>query len=217
MVRWQRWFQRRGHHEQAAFFQALTACVEGLHEKTAASLAVVVRPSSGPYRDVAFLFGSVVSWLGLVAILLLPHPIHAYMVPVDVVLLFVLGAWLCSATRLRAWLTPRRWQRRLVKTAAHAAFFEEGTHHVPDDRGVLIYWSRLERRVEVLTGPAILPSIPMKEWNAAIFALRGAVQQAKPEAAFLAELHHIGQLLVRHFPHEATTPDRHTTLWRSQR
>jgi len=158
-----------------------------------------------------------VSWLGLVVILLLPHPIHVYMVPVDVILLFIAGSWLCAATRLRAWLTPRPRQRRQVKTAAHAAFFEEATHHAPDERGVLIYWSRLERRVEVLAGPAILRTIPMKEWNAAVFALRGAVRQRDGGAAFLAALQPIGELLARHFPPDTTAKDRHALLWRSER
>ena len=212
MVPWHAWLETRARRQQTVFFQKLTAAVRGLQETTAASLAVVVRPASGQYLDVALLFGSVVSWLGLTAILLLPHPIHVYMVPVDVVLLFGLGAWLCAITHLRAWLTPRRRQRRQVKTAAHAAFFEEGTHHAPDDRGVLVYWSRLERRVEVLAGPAVLRPIPMKEWNAAVFALRGAVRQGDARAAFLAALQPIGQLLARHFPPDAARNHQHVAV-----
>jgi putative membrane protein len=205
-----------GRRRQSAFFQALTTCVERLRHETGATVAVVVREASGTYLDVAFLFGTVVSWLGLLLILLMPEPIHHYMVLLDVVLLFVAASWLCHRTPLGAWLTPRRRQWRQVKTAAHAAFFEEGTHHVRNDHGVLIYWSRREGRIEVLTGPAIPRAVPAREWNAAVFALRAAVRQRRSEAAFLAGVAELGRLLARYFPPDPGAHEAHALSWRAE-
>jgi uncharacterized membrane protein len=216
MLRWQALLDTPGRRRQSAFFHAVTVCVERLRTETGATVAVVVREASGTYLDVAFLFGAVVSWVGLLAILLMPQPIHDYMVLLDVVLLFVVGSWLCARTPLGAWLTPRRRQRRQVRTAAHAAFFEEGTHHVHNDHGVLIYWSRREGRIEVLTGPAILHAVPAREWNAAVFQLRAAVRHSRPEAAFLAQVAELGRLLARYFPTDPAAHNARTLTWRAE-
>jgi putative membrane protein len=200
MFRWKALFHTPGRRKQSAFFQALTECTETIQRETSATVAVVLRGSSGNYLDMAFLFGFFVSWFGLLLILFMPHPIHLYLVPLDVLLLFILGSWLCGRTRLRHWLTPRRRQRRQVKTAAHAAFYDEGVYHAKGGNGVLVYWSRLERSVEVVAGPGVLAVIPARDWNATVFSLRRAVHQPKAGAAFLAQLRQLGQLLARHLP-----------------
>ncbi len=217
MLRWQALLNSPGRRRQSAFFHAVTACVERLRHETAATVAVVVREASGNDRDVAFLFGTAVSWVGLALILLVPQPIHEAMVLLDVALLFVAGSWLCARTPLLGLLAPRRRQWRRVKTAAHAAFFEEGTHHVRNDHGVLVYWSRRERRVEVVTGPAVARTVPAKEWNEAVHNLRGAARQRHPEAAFLTELAELGRLLARYFPHDPEAHKAHALTWRAER
>jgi putative membrane protein len=215
MLRWHPFF-RAGRHRQSAFFQAVTANVERLRHETGATVAVVVREASGEYLDIALLFGTVVSWLGLLTILLMSQPIHHYMVLLDMVLLFVAASWLCARTPLGAWLTPRRRQRRQVRTAAHAAFFEEGTHHVKNDHGVLVYWSRREGRIEVLTGPAIARTVPTREWNEAVHRLRAAARHSRPEAAFLTELGELGRLLARHVPPDPEAGAAHALSWRAE-
>ncbi|HEX5270703.1 MAG TPA: hypothetical protein VFW33_09465, partial [Gemmataceae bacterium] len=121
-----------------------------------------------------------------------------------------------ARTPLIRWLTPRRRQWHQVKTAAHAAFFEEGTHHVRNDHGVLVYWSRRERRIEVLTGPAVPRTVPAREWNAAVHAVRAAARHPRPEAAFLTELAELGRLLARYFPHDPETHQAHALTWRAE-
>jgi uncharacterized membrane protein len=215
MQKWHAWLNTPGHRKQTAFFQALTECVESVQHDTGATVAVALRPASGTYLDVAFLFGFVLSWFGLLLILVLPYEVPEYLVLIDVLLVFLASSWLCARTRLRAWLTPRRRQRRQVKTAAHAAFFEEGTHHMHNERDVLIYWSRLERRIEVLAGPAILHAVPIKAWNHAVFVLRAATQQANADEGFLMGLRQLGKLLAEHVPPDALAEHAHLKMWRS--
>jgi putative membrane protein len=217
MFRWNALLDTPGRRKQSAFFRALTECTESLQRETGATVAVVLRGSSGGYLDVAFLFGFAVAWAGLLVILFLPYPMHPYLVPVDMILLFILGSWLCARTRLRGWLAPRRRRRRQVKTAAHAAFFEEGVYHAKGGNGVLVYWSRLERRVEVVAGPGVHTAVPARDWNAALFALRRAVHQPKPGTAFIAQLRQLGQLLARHLPLDANAKHAEPLLGSSQR
>ena len=200
MSRWRQVLRRRGRERQSAFFTALHECVEQLRPRTSAVLAVVLRGSSGTYRDVAALFGAAVAWLGLIVILLVPHTVHPWSVPLDVLGLFVLSGWLCARTRLRRWLTTRKRRRRQVRTAAHAAFVEEGVLHTKHDLGVLVYWSQLERHVEVVAGLGVLRAVPPHEWNAQVFALRRAAHHPHGGAAFVEQVRVLGELLAKHLP-----------------
>jgi putative membrane protein len=188
---------------QAEFHQALTECTEAVQPGTRVSVAVVIRHSSGSYLDVAFLVGFAVSWCGLLLILFVPHEVHPFLVPVDVLLLFVIGSWLGGRTPLGVWLTPRRRRRRQVKTASHAAFVEEGVYHAQEDMGLLIYWSRLEKRVEVVAGIGVQNAVPMHDFHTAVHALRRAVHMPETRTAFLGALRQLGQLLARHLPTDA--------------
>jgi uncharacterized membrane protein len=200
-----RWISitRAGRRRQAEFHQAVTEGSEAVQPGTRASVGIVIRNSSGSYLDVAFLVGFVLSWCGLLLILYVPHEVPPYLVPVDVLLLFVIGSWLGGRTPLGVWLTTRRRQRRQVKTAAHAAFVEEGVYHAPEDMGLLIYWSRLEKRVEVVAGIGVQHTVPLQDFHLAVHALRRAAQISESRTAFLSALRELGQLLAQHLPADA--------------
>jgi uncharacterized membrane protein len=192
-----------GRRRQAEFHQAVTECTEAVQPGTRACVGVVIRNSSGSYRDVAYLVGFVVSWLGLLVILFLPQEIHEFLVLLDVLLLFFAGGWLCARTPLRIWLTSRRRQRMQVKTAAHAAFVEEGVYHAREDMGLLIYWSRLEKRVEVVAGIGVQSAVPLHDFHAAVHALRQAALMPEARPVFLGALRQFGQLLAQYLPADA--------------
>jgi uncharacterized membrane protein len=200
MSRWKHALRRRGRERQSAFFKALHECVEQIQPRTAATLAVVLRGSSGSYRDVALIFGAIIAWLGLILILLMPHEIQPWSVPFDVFGLYVLSAWLCSRSRLRRWFTTRKRRRRQARTMAHAAFVEEGLLHAPHDGGILVFWSHLERHVEVIAGLGVLKAVPPHDWNALVFALRRAAHQRHGSAAFIEQLRALGELLTKTMP-----------------
>jgi uncharacterized membrane protein len=200
MSRWNGVLRRRGRERQSAFFKTLHDCVHQIRPRTSAALTVVLRGSSGSYRDVAFLFGAAVAWLGLIVILLMPQAVHPWSVPLDVLGLFLLGTWLCSRLRLQRWLTTWRRRRRQARTAAHAHFVEDGVAHTKDARGVLVYWSRLEKRLEVVADVGVLTCVPPHEWNAMLFALRRVPYQVHPGASFQVQLRALGELLAKHLP-----------------
>ena len=205
MSRWKVVIGRQGQAAKA-YAQLLTETVADIEKRTSATLGVVVHGASGAYRDVAFLFGAVVAWCGLLLILFLPDDIHFYVVPLDLAALFALAAWICSRTRLRRWLTTKRRRHRQVRTAAEAAFVAEGLHHAHRRTGILVYWSRLERRIEVIANSGVIAAVPAKDWHEWLFAVRRVPGQADPAAAFLAQLNDLGCLLEAHLPHtEAPT------------
>src|SRR5438045_271284 len=107
-------------------YDAITRAVGQFEEKTTVELVVVIRPFSGNYRDVAYLFGAVVVWLVLIFILVSTWEIEPYTIPLEIIPFFLVPALLCLATPLRRWLTSERRRKRQVKAAAHDAFFAEG-------------------------------------------------------------------------------------------
>jgi putative membrane protein len=203
-----RWKVVIGRHGQGAeaYARLLTETVADIEKRTSATLGVVVHGASGNYRDVAFLFGAVVAWCGLLLILFLPNDILHYAVPLDLAVLFALSAWICSRTRLRRWLTTNRRRHRQVRTAADAAFVAEGLHHAHRRTGILVYWSRLERRIEVIANSGVISAVPVKEWHAWLFAVRRVPGQNDPATAFLAQLNELGRLLEAHLPHTTEDP-----------
>jgi len=193
--------KRHGKHH-AAFFKALAEEVARIQHNTTASVAVVIHGCSGSYRDVAYLSGAVLAWIGLLLALYLPDELHPLWIPFELLGLFAVGAWFGSRSRLRVRLTTWRRRRRQVRTAAHAAYIEEGLWHACDDRGLLIYWSVLERRIEVVAGAGVLHAIPAEAWHQFLFHLRALPRRPHAAAALLERLRELDVLLTKHLPAE---------------
>jgi putative membrane protein len=192
--------RRRRRHMPSPFLHALHELAQRVDRESAASVTVVLRKSSGSYRDVNFLFGSIVAWLGLILIILSPWEVAEWSLPIDVAVLFALSTWICSRTRLRRWLTSRRRRRHQVHVAARAALIEEGVWQAPRNQGVLVYWSRLEAQLDVLIADGVQAVVPVQDWNKIVHALRQAPRQEHAPKMFLERLKELGALLAVHLP-----------------
>jgi uncharacterized membrane protein len=190
----------RRRRQASKFAHALTEAVDAAQRRTAAHLVVVLRASSGSYRDIAYLVGALAAYGALLFILFLPGTIHVYAIPFDVLVFFALGAWLGARTRLRRWLTTKRRRRRNVRLAADAAFVAENVRHAPHDAGLLIYWSRLERRIEVVAGRGVLCAVPAEAWHAFLFHLHRVPHHRHPGREFLARIDELGCMLAVQLP-----------------
>jgi putative membrane protein len=183
-----------------AEYRALRRAAVAADARTAATVLVIVRTCSGTYRDVDYLAGAVLAWLGLVFVLFTPPIYSRWFVPIELPLLFVAGAWLCAVTPLRRWLTPARRRARQVRLAAEAVLVEHGILHTPGRLGVLLYWSLLERRVEVLADVGVRAAVPAAEWNAFVFAVRRVERALQPLAVLQEQIAALGDLLAHHLP-----------------
>src|SRR6185503_19727485 len=67
-----------------------------IEKQTNAEMVVVVRGRSGSYRHADYLFCAIVALIGLVFVLFSPIEFHTYWIPLDVILLFIAGAWVSS-------------------------------------------------------------------------------------------------------------------------
>jgi uncharacterized membrane protein len=197
----------RHHHPDSAYYESLTACVAQIQKGTCATVAVVIHGHSGTYRDVDYLCGAGLAWLGLCILVFMPPVIHDWNLPIYTLVLFLLGVWLSSHSRVRRWLTSRKRRRKQVKRAAEAAFIEEGIYHAPQGRGLLVYWSRFEQQIEVVADTGILTTLPAEPWHRLVFHLRRVPYHQHPGHHFLEQLRHVGAILAKHLPAPPDQPD----------
>ncbi len=186
---------------------SLAGCVKEIEQSTAAELVIVVRARSGNYRHADYLFAALTAFAGLLCLLFLPVDFHQYWVPVDVVLLFVAGAFLCSrSARLRRMLTTEKFRAGLVRNGAAAMFYEAGIANTNAEMGVLIYLSLLERRLELIADRGILKGVPAREWNQRLFELKQVGRHPEPQT-LLKALRDLGALLAEHLPATGENPN----------
>src|SRR6266480_3545064 len=186
---------------------SLAQCVKEIEKDTDAELVIVVRGVSGNYRHADYLFGALVAFAGLLALLFLPVDFHQYWVPVDILLLFALGAFVCSRSKtLRRLLTSSKFRQASVRTGAPAMFYEAGIANTNAERGILIYLSLLERRLELIADRGVLKGVPPLEWNQSVFELKQAGRD--PNAQTLVQaLRNLGGLLGKHLPATGENPN----------
>jgi len=192
--------------DQAAC-EALAQQVREIESNTDAEIVIVVRARSGPYRHADYLFGALLAFTGLLFVLFSPFDFHTYWVPIDVALLFVLGAFVSSRSSfVRRLLTTRKFRAHAARTGAAAMFYEAGIANTNADMGVLIYLSLLERKAEVIADRGILKAVPALKWNHSLFELKQAGQKCEPESLTKA-LRDLGAVLAEHLPATGENPN----------
>jgi putative membrane protein len=187
--------------------EQLAHVVQEIESKTAAEIVIVVRARSAFYRHADYLCGAILAMAGLVFVLFSPFDFHTYWVPVDVTLLFVLGAFVCSRTVwLRRLLTGAKFRAKAARQGAAAMFYEAGIANTHAENGLLIYLALVERQVEVIADRGILKAVPPLKWNEALFELQKVGRQPDPDT-FMAALRHLGALLAEHYPATEENPN----------
>src|SRR3954466_10237573 len=162
--------------------EAIGAAIREIEAKTNAEIVVAVRGRSGPYRHADYIFGAIVSLAGLLFVLFSPFDFHAYWIPMDVIGLFVAGAFVSSrGDWIRRLLTTSKFRANAARTAAAAMFYEAGIANTSAENGLLIYLSLLERQMEVIADRGILKAVPALKWNHAVFELKRLAANPNPE------------------------------------
>jgi len=186
---------------------ALTKCIREIEKRTDAELVLVVRARSQSYAAANYLFGVLLAFVGLNFLLFSPFDFHQIWVPIDIALLFVLGAYVSSRSNaIRRWLTRKSVRNKAARAGAAAMFYEAGIANTKAEMGVLVYLSLLERRLELIADRGILRAVPALEWNQALAELRQAGRQPHPET-LRACLEKLGVLLAQYLPASSDNPN----------
>jgi len=187
--------------------EALAQAVRDIEKNSDAEIVIVVRGRSGTYRHADYLCGAMVALVGLVFVLFSPFEFHTYWVPIDVLILFVAGAYVSSRSDvLRRLLTGKSFRAKAARTGAAAMFYEAGIANTSAENGLLIYLSLLERRLEVIADRGILKAVPALKWNNSVFELKRIGRNPEPENLVKA-IGDLGSLLAEHLPATGENPN----------
>lgn len=184
-------------HTDERFSRSVEEEVGRLEERTDAEVVVVAAERSGSYRDVAFAAASVITLCALIVLLFVPYTVHPAFAVLELVLTWLIAAWLCDARVVVRLFTTQARRMRQVTDAAAAEFHKEAVHATPRRNGVLIYVSALEGRVELLPDVGLQAKIPQGVWSAAVEEFSHA-----DLGHFLAGMRRVGEILAEHVPPE---------------
>src|SRR5712692_2695144 len=170
-------------------------------------MVIVVRGRSGSYRHADYLCGAFVAFLGLLFVLFSPFDFHTYWVPVDVAVLFVIGALVSSRSdAIRRLLTTASARAKAARAGAATMFYEAGIANTHAENGLLIYLSLLERRLEVIADRGILKAVPPLKCNPSVFELTKLARKPAPES-FINAVRDLGNVLAEHLPATGENPN----------
>lgn len=187
--------------------EALAQAVRDIEKDSDAEIVIVVRGRSGSYRHADYLCGAIVAFVALVFVLFSPFEFHTYWVPIDVLALFIAGAFVSSRTNAaRRVLTSSKFRAQAARNGAAAMFYEAGIANTSAENGLLIYLSLLERRLEVIADRGILKAVPALKWNNSVFELKRVGTRPAPDHLIKA-VRDLGSLLAEHLPATGENPN----------
>ncbi len=178
------------------------ATIKEVEAETSAEVVVAVRHRAGDYRGADYLFGAILALLALVVLLFAPQSFAIETMPFDVILAFVVGAYLCSKLPVVARLVTTAKGRRVgLHQAACAAFVDLGIGRTRGRNGILVFASMLERTVEVVPDVGIDAKVLGEPWVKARAELETSLRPKPDLARFLSALRALGPALAPTMPH----------------
>ncbi len=186
---------------------AIANAVREIEKQTDAEIVIVIRGRSGPYRHADHLCGALLAFVGLLFFLFSPFTIHEWLVPIEIVLLYALGVFICSRWPfLRRILTSKKFRANAARQGAAAMFYEAGIANTHAENGLLIYVSLLEQQIEIFADRGVLKAMPPLEWNTSIHELKNLAANCEPEK-LIASLSNLGKVLAAHMPATGENPN----------
>lgn len=187
--------------------ERIAGAVSAIEKETDAELVIVIRARSGSYRQADYLFGALLGFIGLLFALFSPFVIPALFVPIDVAVLFIIGAFISARTpALRRLFTSAKFRANAARTGAAAMFYEAGIANTKAENGLLIYISLLEETIEVIADRGILTAMPPLPWNNELHELKELARECDPER-LITSLRKLGELLATHLPATGENPN----------
>ncbi|MGC6511085.1 MAG: hypothetical protein ACON4U_21895 [Myxococcota bacterium] len=189
------------------FVAQIEKTVEMAEQETHAEIVVVLAHRSGPYWSTALATSIALAYLFLLVALFSHIEVSPLVLVIELPLLMTAVAYgAYHSSSLMRQLTPKSRQHKQVKTAAHAAFYEESVGGTKNRTGVLVYLSILENRVAVVADRGVLGTIPEGELE----AIRWSPDAINPHTLgqlpdVLSGLSELGALCKTHLPNVGAT------------
>lgn len=188
-----------------AIAASIADAVRAVEKTSSAELVVEVRARSGSYAHAEGRFAAVVAFLVLLFVLFSPWTFEPEWVPVGVLFAYVASVVIArNSDFIRRSMTTQRDRDSRLRMGASAAFVERGVANTRRETGLLVYFSILEQRIELIADRGILNAVPNLEWNQIVGAAREREATLEHLAAVVSGLQAI---LARYLPAAADDVD----------
>jgi putative membrane protein len=168
--------------------EEVAAAVRDIESSTGAEVVVAMRHAAARYRQVDFLVGALAALAALTLLLFSPRPYAVATMPLDVTVVFALGAFASAhSPTLRRLLSGKKTRAAEMARAGRAAFVDLGVSRTHGRTGLLVYVAMLERGVELVLDVG-LDVTRSPRFAPAVATLSRALQPAPNLAAFVAAL-----------------------------
>jgi putative membrane protein len=191
--------------EDSTHHEAIEAAIKAVESRTDAEVLVVVVPESGSYADLDHTLAILIAAVALVLFLVGTNESLAFIqeewIP-PLVLLTYGGAFVLSRAlpRLKRAIASKARLARQVHDRARIAFVDEGATATRRRDGLLLYFSRFERAVEVVPDLGLEGKIESARWLALARDLKAAARDPDLETAVIRAIQKIGDSLEKAFP-----------------
>ncbi|HDP93737.1 MAG TPA: hypothetical protein ENN40_00020 [Candidatus Aminicenantes bacterium] len=115
-------------------------------------------------------------------------------------LVIAITYFLANLAPIDRWIVPRRIMVEQVRRRAMRHFLEAVVHRTRERNGMLIFLSRLERRIEIVTDIGISDRIPRSTWEGVLNELSSGLKRGDPGDALAQAVTRCGEILAVHFP-----------------
>ncbi|HET7437610.1 MAG TPA: hypothetical protein VFN10_23095 [Thermoanaerobaculia bacterium] len=184
----------------------LTDAVRAVESRSCAELVLEVHARAGMYPQAAARFGALLAIVSMLVLLVVPMTFPPYALLADALVFFLLGQFIARwSDRIRHLMTRRREREELVRLRASSLFLERGVGGTSGETGLLLYATRMERRIHLLADRGLLRMVNEQEWN----ALAGELHEERDISpdVLIAAIQRLDVLLARDAPAGVCNPD----------
>lgn len=180
---------------------AIKRLITEKEELTACEIVPMIVRSSSNYPAAHFRLAIIVSFVFSLALyyspLTLLNPI--YFLWIQIPGLFI-GYLLGSVNFFKRLLTSRSEMDREVTQQAHEAFMYHNLHMTKNHNGLLIFISKFERKIKIITDNGISSKIDNRTWDNIVSSFITIVKNENMVIALKATIRSIAEILEKDFP-----------------
>lgn len=148
--------------------RALTEAVKAVEAQSCVEVCIAVRPRSAGYWHAPLIVAVLTLVIAQAFMLFSHYEFSVTAIFIDpIVAALIVGIASAVILPLRRALTPRAVRDREVARMAHALFYEQGIRMTRDRIGILVFFSLLERRMEIVADVGVLAALTESEWQKA--------------------------------------------------
>lgn len=213
-------------HVTAEDHLLVTDAVAAAEAQTTGEIVTVIARQSAGYEDIALVWASIASFVGMSLFALFPECSHGLYdrfvggwghgltsnqwlgLVITAGVLIWIAAWAALLWQpLRLFLTPRSIRAARVRAKAVHLFRVGAEAKTLGRTGVLLFVSLNEHRADIVADTEIAKKVDPSVWGDAMAALLHHVRLGQAGQGMAEAVHLMGVVLAEHFPHHGENPN----------